>query len=1154
MTATAPPGYRRRAVARPSDRLPREGDGRGLASRAARWFSATAIMHAQSYADDGMVKVTDLATRTAVARVQGSLWRPYTVDVAAPVTAPGTLRCGCSCAVGERGETCKHMYAVLLMLDRNRVDLAFDAQRARVEVAPLWVAMPDRPIDAWDAIVDVLASPAEPEPVRAVRRVAPKPAPPVPVAPPVAPPPTLRPRPWTERMRWLAAPTEAVPAPALGYTLEYHLAAVRPVDAHGRPADLPGRIAVAAHQRTLRRDGAPGRRELRRLALDGSDPAPEPADRPALDALRLATPIVDDGTWYQADSLGGAGRAPTYLGVHVAAGLVDRLLPPIAATGRLGWLDVDDPGQAGPLRPLRWDGDAPFRLIATLALGDDGLAVTASVVRGDERIALSALSAFFGAGCAAVGERLIRVEHGEDLARWWASAGWAPMRIPAGQVGKFVEQLAGLARLPALEVDPATGWRLDAGPPTPQLLLEPWSAGGHTGLIAFGYGPARRDPRAAGALVLDPLGRVLHVVDHAAEARLREALYERLPSSPPPAADVIVPAGGLGALVPALEALGWQVWLRSRRVRAGGRLKATVASGIDWFDVSLTAAIGDVPVDALALLDALRTGRDPVRLHDGTEGVLPAGWLEQHRALVDQGEIVDGQLRVPRNRALVLDLLLEALPDVELDASFRRLRDRLVDFAGVAARTEPTGFAGELRPYQREGLGWLAFLRELGFGGCLADDMGLGKTVQVLAAIVELQRGRGPRRPTLVVAPKSVVWNWLDEAARFAPGLRVVDYSGPDRRARLGELDRAALVVTSYATMRLDIAELSTRTFAYLVLDEAQAIKNPDAQVARAARALRGEHRLALTGTPVENHLGDLASIFEFLNPGMLDGVAALRALASRPPTEAGELAPLARALRPFLLRRTKTQVLPDLPARSEQVLMVRLEGAQRRFYDQLREGYRASLLGRVERDGMAGSTMHVLEALLRLRQAACAPELVAAERAPDGSAKLDLLLEQLAEVCAEGHKVLVFSQFTSFLALVRGRLEDAGIGHEYLDGQTRDRKARVARFQGDPTCQVFVISLKAGGTGLNLTAASYVYLLDPWWNPAVEAQAIDRSHRLGQTRAVTAYRLIAEDTVEDKILALQRHKQTLLEGLFAEDAGRMASLTAADLALLLAP
>jgi SNF2 family DNA or RNA helicase len=362
------------------------------------------------------------------------------------------------------------------------------------------------------------------------------------------------------------------------------------------------------------------------------------------------------------------------------------------------------------------------------------------------------------------------------------------------------------------------------------------------------------------------------------------------------------------------------------------------------------------------------------------------------------------------------------------------------------------------------------------------------------------------------------------------------------------------VIVTSYATMRIDIEQLHKRRFAYVILDEAQTIKNPDSQLARAARLLQGEHRLALTGTPVENHLGDLGSIFEFLNPGMLGDVAALRRLGTRAAAAPGELAPLGRALRPFLFRRTKAQVLPDLPARSEQLLKCRLEGSQRRFYDQLREGYRASLLARVKSEGMARSSMHVLEALLRLRQAACAPALVMPARAKDGSAKLDLLLEHLTEVCAAGHKALVFSQFTSLLALVRERLNQAGLVHEYLDGQTRDRKACVARFQTDPACQVFAISLKAGGTGLNLTAASYVFLLDPWWNPAVEAQAIDRSHRLGQRRAVTAYRVIAENTVEDKILELQRSKRALVDGLFAEDTGKLAALTAQDLAALLAP
>ena len=1150
-------------MARSSDRTIRDGDGRGLASRTARWFSATTIMRAQIFADDGLVKIVELSERTAVARVQGRFGKPSWINVAAPVTAPEVLRCGCSCPTGEAREACEHVYATLLELDRRRVTLGLEVARARVEIAPPWVPAPARPVDDWDSIVDVAGPGGGRELPLIAPRGGPRPPPlprrpvvaPLSAGPPVVPSTPRAGRPWAERLSWLAA--EAAdeprgPARLSAYTLEYQLTPCAPVDPDGTPRTLPDRLELTIHQRTRRRDGTAGRRDPLSLQLDGSDHAPEPVDRDALQAMRLGTPIAHPASGYADEAV--PALKVWHAGVRVATELVDRILPAVAATGRLGWLEGADPGRTAPLLALRWDGDVPFRLTVSLHAVERGLEVTATAVRGDERLPLSALTALFGAGCAALGERLIRIDHGEELARWWAAAGWAPMVVPRGQVAGFVEQFAGVSRLPALEIDPATGWSLRAVSPTPHLQLEALPAGGgHGGRVAFAYGQLRREGGARGGLVLDPVGRVLHPVDRAAERRLVDELRAMWPEPAAPPDDVVLPPGALADAVPVLEAAGWEVWLRKRRVRAGGRMKASVASGIDWFDVSFAAVIDDVPVDALALVEALRAGRNLVRLRDGSEGVVPEAWVEQHRALLEQGTLDGGLVRVPRNRALVLDLLLEGVADVDVDASFGRLRERLAGFAGVAPRAEPRGFRGELRQYQREGLGWLDFLRDLGFGGCLADDMGLGKTVQVLAAIIETRR-RKESRPSLVVAPKSVVWNWLDEAAKFAPGLVVVDYNGPDRRARLGDLDRADLVVTSYATMRLDIAELSICAFEYVILDEAQAIKNPDSQVARAARALRGAHRLALTGTPVENHLGDLASIFEFLNPGMLDGVAALRRLASRRPPEAGELAPLARALRPFLLRRTKAQVLPELPARSEQVLKVRLEGAQRRFYDQLREGYRASLLARVERDGMSGSTMHVLEALLRLRQAACAPGLVAEERAPDGSAKLDLLLEQVAEVCAEGHKVLVFSQFTSLLAMVRTRLDEAGIVHEYLDGQTRDRKARVTRFQDDPACQVFAISLKAGGTGLNLTAASYVYLLDPWWNPAVEAQAIDRAHRLGQARAVTAYRLIAEDTVEDKILELQHHKRALLEGLFAEDAGRLASLTASDLAMLLAP
>jgi SNF2 family DNA or RNA helicase len=353
--------------------------------------------------------------------------------------------------------------------------------------------------------------------------------------------------------------------------------------------------------------------------------------------------------------------------------------------------------------------------------------------------------------------------------------------------------------------------------------------------------------------------------------------------------------------------------------------------------------------------------------------------------------------------------------------------------------------------------------------------------------------------------------------------------------------------------MRTDIADLCQREFDYVILDEAQAIKNADSQSAKAARLLKGKHRLAMTGTPIENHLGELWSIFEFLNPGML-GTAGVfkRHTSGSAASDDSSRGLLARALRPFILRRTKAQVVQDLPAKLEQTLYCDMEPAQRKTYEELRAHYRTALLRKGEAD-LNRSKIEVLEALLRLRQASCHPGLIDPTRAADPSAKLEMLLPQLAEVVDEGHKVLIFSQFTSFLALVRERLEAEGIAYEYLDGRTRDRAARVERFQSDPEVPVFLISLKAGGLGLNLTAADYVYLLDPWWNPAVEAQAIDRSHRIGQTQRVFAYRLICRDTVEQKILELQQKKRDLADAILnADNQGMIAGLTRDDLEFLL--
>jgi SNF2 family DNA or RNA helicase len=338
--------------------------------------------------------------------------------------------------------------------------------------------------------------------------------------------------------------------------------------------------------------------------------------------------------------------------------------------------------------------------------------------------------------------------------------------------------------------------------------------------------------------------------------------------------------------------------------------------------------------------------------------------------------------------------------------------------------------------------------------------------------------------------------------------------------------------------------------FDYVILDEAQSIKNATSQAAKACRLLGARQRLALTGTPVENHIGELWSIFEFLNPGQLGTAGRLKKFLAGGRGNGSEL--VARAVRPYLLRRTKTEVLSDLPQKTEQTLFCELGDQQRKAYDDLRQHYRNELTTRIGQQGIGRSRIAVLEALLRLRQAACHPGLIDAARIDDPSTKLDTLLEQLDEVLDEGHKVLVFSQFTSFLAILRRKLDAKGRTYEYLDGKTTDRQSRVERFQEDPECRLFLVSLKAGGQGLNLTAADYVYILDPWWNPAVEAQAIDRAHRIGQTRPVFAYRLIAQNTVEEKILALQDQKRELAASIISADTGILSGLTTEDVEMLL--
>ena len=544
--------------------------------------------------------------------------------------------------------------------------------------------------------------------------------------------------------------------------------------------------------------------------------------------------------------------------------------------------------------------------------------------------------------------------------------------------------------------------------------------------------------------------------------------------------------------------------------------------------------------DTHAVLQAWSSGRSLVPLLEGGFAPLPKNWLADHGTVLRELlEARDAEGRVDRNATAALVELLEGTQS-PVPPDLAGLQTFLASGEGLQEIDEPEGFVGELRSYQKAGIAWLRFLREMNLCGILADDMGLGKTVQTLVAL----RESGGR--SLVVAPTSVLRNWAREATRFFPDMTVNVYHGPARR-----LDDSDLTVTSYALLRLDLDLLRDQDWMYVVLDEAQAIKNARSQTARSAFAMSGNHRLALTGTPVENRLEELWSQFRFLMPGLLGSAKNFKERFVRP-IEAGEDTPrshLRRRIRPYVLRRMKTQVAPELPPLTDMVLTCEMAPDQRRVYDAVRLAAREDVMAALDDRGVSGATMHILEALLRMRQACCDPGLLPGD-VGDGvsSAKLDRLEDLLVEIVCGDHKALLFSQWTSMLNLVEKRLQKLGIDWVRLDGTTRDRQRVVDAFQSEDGPPVFLLSLKAGGTGLNLTAADYVVHLDPWWNPAVQQQATDRAWRIGQDRPVVSCRLVAAGTVEQRILALQDAKRDLAEAALGTEGGFVRSLTGDEL------
>lgn len=814
----------------------------------------------------------------------------------------------------------------------------------------------------------------------------------------------------------------------------------------------------------------------------------------------------------------------------------------IERLARAGKLFADD--EVGDLHPLAWDDGPPWKL--HVAIVSDAARATyrieAAIEREGETLPITKFDRWHE-GILIHENRAARLDVGGNAQWLRALRGNADIEIPHADAEPF---RAALLHAPIGDValPEELGWEVADVRPRPHLSLKQNAFSSElTGELFFQYGDWRVPNRSSE--MQKTIGRTLIRRDQSREAAFRG----RLATLP-----LIAVWDGWRIRQPHLEEVvrkltseKWSIEIDSTPLRIAEDLDVEISSGIDWFDLHASAAFGDLRVALPELLVAAETQQSLLRLSDGSFGIMPSGWDDALAPVLELGRRHEDGLRFHSAQALLVDALLKDKPPAA-DGAFAELRHKLTNTTPQPLQ-EPATLAAELRPYQRAGLGWMHFLRDLHLGGCLADDMGLGKTVQALA-LLEMLRGTNVG-PSLVVAPRSLLFNWAAEARKFTPQLRLLEHHGVDRAKNFEHFGDYDLVLTTYATMRLDIAELAKTEFEYVILDEAQAIKNAGSLVAKASRLLQGRHRLALSGTPIENHLGDLWSLFEFLNPGLLGSSRSFaRAFAGKnAPPERREA--LARALRPLILRRTKEQVAPELPARIEQTLYCELEGKQKRDYEDLREHYRQSLLGRIKTSGIAKSRMHILEALLRLRQAACHPALIA-PTLEISSAKLDLLLEELTEVLASGHRALVFSQFTSFLSIVRRALDEKKIDYLYLDGKTQDRQSIVEKFQSADGPPLFLISLKAGGLGLNLTNADYIFLLDPWWNPAVEAQAIDRAHRIGRQNPVIAYRLIARDTVEEKILELQSRKRDLADSIISEDNSVLRGLAVEDLELLL--
>ena len=608
--------------------------------------------------------------------------------------------------------------------------------------------------------------------------------------------------------------------------------------------------------------------------------------------------------------------------------------------------------------------------------------------------------------------------------------------------------------------------------------------------------------------------------------------------------------------LPLLVEKGFEVYgkenLKSFKIRSSPSLDVSISSGIDWFDISMNVNYEGVVASFKDIYNSVQKEEQFVKLSDGTLGLIPEEWMKKFKRAFSLTNANSSEWKLSRAHFSLIDQLFQEQEIHSTDNGFNAYKKKFDGFTSISSSIIPSNFVGELRPYQKSGYDWLQFLKEFQFNGCLADDMGLGKTIQTLA-LLQHEYGNGAKHPSIIVVPTSIIFNWLNEAQRFTPSLSMLCQTGIKRIRSIDELNKYDIIVTSYGTLRRDIQLLNDMHFHYVILDESQNIKNSLSQNAKAVKLLKSEHRLTLTGTPVENNLLELWSQFDFLNPGLLGSRNSfhdnfVRPIERNKDEDAVDM--LKKTIYPFILRRTKEVVAKDLPPKTETVKYCEMERSQRTMYNHWRDYYRAAIFNSIASVGLQNSKLKVLEGLMKLRQICCHPHLIDSAYS-DSSGKFEVWKEMVEELLAENHKALIFSQFVKMLRVLSEHCDTLQIDYEYLDGSTRDREERVGRFQGNDEVRLFLISLKAGGVGLNLTAADYVIHYDPWWNPAVEMQATDRTHRIGQTKNIFSYKLITKDTIEEKILLLQEKKKVLVQSIITAETGIMKQITKEDIEML---